>query len=777
RHQRPGIATPYAAPRNSLEERLAELWEELLGIAPVGIHDDFIELGGHSLLGIQLYSRLQQAFGVTVPLAVLFETQTIVAMAAVIAEGEELQPLEAPVVPVPRDRPLPRRGTNGGLPLSFGQERLWFLAQLEPENPAYNIPQAFRFRGPVEVAALEGGLEEIVRRHETLRTTFEEGPEGPVQIIASPAPLALAVVDLTVAGGEQEAVRLLWRESGRPFDLAREWMIRACVLRLAAREHLLLVTVHHIVFDNWSQIVLHRELAEVYRALTSGRKPRLPALEVQYADFAAWQREQLRDQALERQIAYWTERLGSPPPAPALPTDRPRPPVETFAGKRLQVRVEPGLTARLETLGRKRGTTPFMTVLAIFQTLVHRLTGQDDLTTGTPVGGRTRPEVQDLIGIFINNLVLRTDLGGDPPFAELLDRVREVALGAFAHQDLPFEKLVEVLRPQRDLSRAPLFQVLFALQTLPAPSDIVAPEGVELTPLPLDPGSAIYDLTLNLEEDLSGWLEYNTDLFDASTAARLLKHFQCLAQGVVEAPATPLSALPLIAAPERHQLLAECNDTGARFPGERPIHELIAAQAERTPEAVAVVCEDRTVSYGELARRSELLAGWLARNGVGPESLVGIALEPGPELVVALLAVLGAGGAYLPLDPSYPEDRLAYVLEDSGAGALITREHLRPLLPELAGPVLYLDEGWPAESRDEPSPGPARVGPESLAYVIYTSGSTGRPKGVEIPHRALVNFLASMRQRPGLGPRYRLLAVTPLSFDISGLELYLPLLA
>ncbi|MCP4657707.1 MAG: SDR family NAD(P)-dependent oxidoreductase, partial [bacterium] len=599
-HQRPGIATPYVEPRSSLEERMAELWQELLGITPVGIHDDFIELGGHSLVGIQLYSRIQQVFGVTVPLAVLFEKQTIAAMAAVIAEGDEVQPVEAPVVPVPRDRPLP---------LSFAQERLWFLTQLEPESSAYNIPQAFRFRGPIEVAAIARSLEEIVRRHEVLRTTYGEGPEGAVQIIAPPAPLPLAVVDLTAAGGEEEAIRLLWRESGRPFDLARERVIRACLLRLAPREHLLAVTVHHIVFDVWSQIVLLRELTENYLASTSGRKPRLPALEVQYADFAVWQRERLRDEVLERQIAYWTERLGAQPPAPALSTDRPRPPVESFAGGRLPVAIEPDLAARLETLSRERAATLFMTMVAIFQALLHRLTGQDDLTLGTPVGGRTRPEVQDLIGTFINNLVLRIDLGGDPPFAELLERVREVALEAFAHQELPFEKLVEVLQPERDLSRAPLFQVMFVLKTLPAPIDITAPTGVELTPLAIDPGSAIYDLTLSLDESLSGWMEYNRDLFDASTMARLVGHLQRMAQGAVEDPEKRLSELPLLASCERHQLLAEWNDTGRRS-SDACLHELIAAQTQHTPDAVAVTFEGATLSYGELGRQSDRLAGW-----------------------------------------------------------------------------------------------------------------------------------------------------------------------
>ncbi|MCP4660644.1 MAG: AMP-binding protein, partial [bacterium] len=514
-----------------------------------------------------------------------------------------------------------------------------------------------------------------------------------------------------------------------------------------------------------SQIVLLRELTESYRALTSGREPRLPALEVQYADFAVWQRERLRDEALERQIGYWTERLGSQPPAPELPTDRPRPPVETFAGDRLHLRIEPALTARLETLSRERGTTLYMTMLAIFQTLLHRITGQDDLSTGTPVGGRTRPEVKDLIGMFINNLVLRIDLGGDPPFVELLERVREVALEAFAHQELPFEKLVEVLRPQRDLSRTPLFQVMFVLQTYPAPDEVATPAEVELTTLPIDPGSAIYDLTLNLEEDLTGHFEYSTDLYDAATIRRLAEHLRNLVQGVVAEPARRLSELPLLTAAERRQL-AEWNATPELVPALR-LDVQVAAWSARRPEAPALVFAEGTWTYRELDRRADRVACHLRRLGVGPEVPVAIAMGRSPERIAALLGVMRAGGAWLPLDPTYPRARLAFMLADARVPVLVTESRLLAGLPEHSAETVLLDGEWPGwNAPDEPPPLP-EVGPESLAYLIYTSGSTGEPKGVMVRHGGLSNLEAAHRRPFAMAPGSAMLQFASFSFDAS----------
>ncbi|MCP4655421.1 MAG: AMP-binding protein, partial [bacterium] len=621
------------------------------------------------------------------------------------------------------------------------------------------LPQAFRLEGPLEVTALRRSLDEIVRRHEALRTVFVQGESGPRQVISPVQPAAFSLVDCR-AGGEREAWGLLRREAARPFDLKRDPMLRAVLLRLADAPdlHLLLVVMHHIAADFWSQVVFLRELSELYTAFRAERAPRLPELAVQYPDFAAWQRDRLRGEVLEQQIDYWREQLGGgEPPLAELPTDRPRPPVETFAGARHWFELEPELRAGIEVLSREQGATLFMTMLAAFQTLLYRYTGQAGLTIGSPVAGRTRPEVEELIGVFINNLVLRTEIEGDPDFRQLLERTRKVALHAFAHQDLPFEKLVEALRPQRDLSRAPLFQVMFVLHNVPAEGGYAELPDLRLTALQVDPGTAIYDLTMTLYEPgeaLSGWIEYNSDLFDESTIARMEGHFHHLLRAAVAAPGERVSELPLVAASERHQLISAWNDTEIPVP-QRPLHELITAQAERTPEAVAVVFEGATWTYRELDERSDLLAGRLVREGVGPESLVGIALEPAPQLVVALLGVLKAGGAYLPLDPSYPRERLAYMLEDSGAAVLITQQDLLSLVPDFAGRALCLDRDWEAIAAAGAAAPPVRVAAESLAYVIYTSGSTGHPKGVQIPHRALVNFLASMRERPGLSSEDR----------------------
>ncbi|MCP4658786.1 MAG: amino acid adenylation domain-containing protein, partial [bacterium] len=783
RHERPAIATDYVAPRNALETRLAEMWQELLGLEKIGVYDEFIDLGGHSLLAMQMYTRLQESLGVTVSLPAIFEAQTIAELAEVIGE---VVPQEEPAVPaivaLPRDRELLREA----VPLSFAQERLWFLAQLDPASAAYNLSLAYRLTGTADVRTFARTLDEIVRRHEALRTTFVQSDTGPVQEIAPPQPVPFGLVDLSGVKAEAEARQLLRREAARPFDLTRDLMLRVQLLRVAGTsengEHILLVVMHHIAADYWSWMVFQRELLALYSAFSGAPAASIappPALPVQYADFAVWQRQWLAGEVLAEQIGYWTEQLGAEPPVLELPADRPRPPVETYVGARIPVELEPAVNAGIQALGREHGVTVFMTMLAAFQALLHRYTGQEDLIVGTPVAGRSRPEVEGLIGVFINNLALRIDLGGDPEFRTLLERAREVALGAFAHQDLPFEKLVEALRIERDLSRAPLFQVMFILQTAPVEGAMAELPGMTLEVLPIDQGTAIYDLTVALNDmgDLfTGWLEYNTDLFDAATIARMADHYLTLVRGAAAAPETRLSELPLLAPPERHQLLAEWNATESAFPDQRSLHELITERSERHPEAVAVVCENSALSYRELERRSDLVAGWLVGHGVRAESLVGITLEPGPELVVALVGVLKAGGAYLPLDPSYPRERLAHMLEDSGAAIAITREHLLALLPEFAGATVCLDRDWD-EISAAGAPPTRRVAPESLAYVIYTSGSTGKPKGVEISHRALVNFLESMRARPGLDQGDRLLAVTPLSFDISGLELYLPLVA
>ncbi|HVG11012.1 MAG TPA: amino acid adenylation domain-containing protein [Thermoanaerobaculia bacterium] len=673
---------------------------------------------------------------------------------------------------------IPQRPHGGPAPVSHAQERLWFLDRLEPGSAAYNIPAAVRWHGRLRVPVLLAALGEIVRRHESLRTTFTASESGEALQVVSPAsPPALPLIDLTALAmelGTAESGRLAGAEARAPFDLERGPLLRARLLRLQQgeeeTEHVLLATLHHIVSDGWSQGLLIGELAALYGAFAAGRSSPLPELTLQYPDFAAWQRDWLRGEVLEAQLAYWRRQLAGAPSLLELPTDRPRPALQGSGGGSVALDLPAGLEEAVAALSRQAGASPFMVLLAAFQALLGRVSGQEDVPVGTPVAGRTRVETEPLIGLFMNTLVLRTDLSGEPGFRELVGRVRETALEAFAHQDVPFEKLVEELRPQRNLAHSPLFQVMLILQN--APTGVVPLGDLSLSRLPVESGTAKLDLTLALAEGqgLRAQLEYRTDLFDRTTVLRLLGHFEVLLRAAVADPGQRLSGLPLLAGPERQQLV-EWNDTRTSFPeGEACLHRLIEAQVERSPDAVAVVCAGERLTYRELDRRANHLAWRLCELGVEPEVPVGIYLDRSLDLPVALLAVWKAGGAYVPLDPAYPRERLAYMLDDSGAPVVLTEPGLLSTVPESAARAVCLEAG-------ERAAGPAGpTHPESLAYILYTSGSTGRPKGVQIPHGALVKFLESMRERPGLGVSDRLLAVTSLSFDIAGLELFLPLL-
>jgi len=670
---------------------------------------------------------------------------------------------------------LTRVSRDGDLALSFAQERMWFLQRLDPESVAYNLQANVPLPGRLDLPALERALTELVRRHEVLRTTFVERDGLPVQVIAPPAPVAVPLSDLTqLAGPERvrEAERLAGEEVRRGFDLERGPVFRVRVLRTGDEGHQLLVTQHHIVTDGWSIALFVEEVLALYRAFASGEVSSLPEPGFQYADFAHWQREWLQGDVLESRLAYWRERLAGAPPALELPTDRPRPAVETVNGATLHFDLPDELSRLVQTLSRAEGVTPFMTLLAVFQVLLGRYAGQDDVVVGTANGNRSVVETERMLGLFVNMLVLRTDLSGNPTFRGLLSRVRKVALGAVAHGDLPFEKLVEELAPPRDLARSAIFQVLFVMQNTPLEALSRSSSGA--AGVIGERGTAAYELSLYVVETGKGFrgsLEYNTDLFDEATILRLRDHFLTLLEGAVAHPEARLSELPLLSARERHTILETWNET-AREVGPATVAEGFAEQAARTPEAVAVSFEGETITCRALDTRANQLAHRLRRMGVGPGVLVGIAVERSLNMVVALLGVLKAGGAYLPLDPAYPKGRLAYMLEDAQARVLLTQESLRASLPGSAE-VLCLDSAdLSAESREAPG---VAVDREELAYLIYTSGSTGRPKGVQIPHGALSAFLAAMAERPGLGPADVLLSVTTLSFDIAGLELYLPL--
>ncbi len=763
----------FAAPSSPYEELLAGIWRQVLGIERVGIHESFFELGGHSLLATQVVSRVRGTLGVELPLRTLFERPTIAGLAGAVAElrAQRAGRTAPPISPVPR---------TGELPLSFAQERLWFLDQLQPGSAAYNIPSALGLRGRLSRPALAASLGRIVARHESLRTTFAAVEGRAVQTIQPPPDLAqgfaLPLIDLRGLPAERrdaEAARRIREEVRQPFDLACGPLLRAALLGLEEDHHVAHVTLHHIVSDGWSTGVLVRELSAAYAALSAGREPSLPELPVQYADFAVWQRQWLSGEILDEQLAWWRDHLAGAPALLDLPLDRPRPPLQSWRGGHLTTRIPAGLSRDLEALAREQGATLFMLLLAAFQSLLFRWSGQQDVVVGSPVANRNRQETEGLIGFFANTLALRGDIG-ETSFTDLLRRTREVTLGAYAHQDLPFEKLVDELQPDRSLAHSPVFQVMLVLQNAPA-GDLVLP-GLTLEPVAAPPASAKFDLTLVVTETAqgleAGW-ERAADLLDATTVARMAGHFLTLLAGVMADPERLISELPLLTESERAQL-AEWNQTEEDLP-QVCLHRLFEAQTGRTPDAVAAVCGGERWTYRELDGRANRLTRRLVDLGVGPEVPVGLCLERSLDLLAAILAVLKAGGAYVPLDPDYPAERLKLMLEDSGARRVITREALvdRMSVPGVLPLALDRDEApLSPESAEVP-----RVAsePRHLAYLIYTSGSTGRPKGVGIEHRS-ASVLVHWAQREFADPEIAgVLAATSICFDLSVFEIFVPL--
>jgi amino acid adenylation domain-containing protein/non-ribosomal peptide synthase protein (TIGR01720 family) len=754
----------FVAPRDPIEALVAEIWAGVLGVERIGVHDEFFALGGHSLLATQVVSRLRDTCGVHLPLRALFEAPTLAALARRIEQARRGDtPVAPPIRPVPR---------GGELALSFAQQRLWFLDQMEPGNPNLHLATALHLAGPVSLAALDAALQEVVRRQESLRTTFGARDGRPWQSVAPELILPLPSIDLRGLPPEPRAAevrRQVTALSWSPFDLAAGPLLRAALLRLDEGEHVLLLTLHHIVSDGWSMGLLFEELTVHYEAFRVGRAGRptpLPGLPVQYADFASWQRDWLRGEVLAEQLAHWRETLHARElTALELPTDRPRPAVPTFRGARRPLLLSRELTGDLQTLGRQQGATLFMVLMAAFQTLLHRSTGQDELLVGTPVANRTRVEVERIIGMFFNLLAFRGDLAGDPPFPAHLARVREAALTAYLHQDLPFEKLLEELQPERQLSRTPLFQVTLVLQN--APRVAIELPGLTLTPLEIDSRSANFDLNLQLTETpggIAGWLEYRTDLFDAPTIERMASHFRTVLAGVVGEPGQRLSLLPLLAPGERFQLLTEWNDTRAPFPVDATLHGLFAAQAARTPDAVAVVSTERSLSYAALDREAARVARHLRSRGVRPGMPVAVLLERTAEMVPALLGILRAGAFYVPLELAWPEARRPAILASLSVEHAITTATLREWLRE-APPADSVAEAADPEANPE-------VDPLAIAYVIFTSGSTGMPKGVMVQHRPVINLLDWVNRTFGVGPADRLLFVTSLAFDLSVYDLF-----
>ncbi len=774
------------APRTAAEEIVAGLWADVLGLEAVGIEEDFFQLGGHSLLATRVVSRLRRAFGVELPVRSLFEAPTVARLAAAVEKARASGPgIEAP--------PLVAAGEPGPRPLSFAQERLWFLDRLEPGRATYNVPAVLALSGPLDPASLARALADVAARHETLRTRFVAGPDGTARPEVDPAPAPrLPVVDLGGLGERDrgpgagrlsgESRRLADRQASRPFDLFREPLLRATLLRLGEGEHVLVTVVHHIVSDGWSLELLRRELAASYRCRCAGAPARLPALWVQYGDYAAWQRAWLRGEVLERELGYWRETLGEGGEALSLPTDRPRPAAPGPDGASAGLVLAPELAEGLRALARREGATVFMVLLAGFASVLGRWAGQDRVRLGTPVAGRTRVETEPLIGLFVNTLVLQVDLAGPASFRDLVGRVRRATLGALAHQEVPFERLVEELAPARSLAHSPLFQAMLALEGpapgRPEPED----EGLRMRLVPTAVRSVKHDLSLTLRDPggaggagIAGALDYRAELFDRTTMERLAGHLGRLLARAAAEPASEAAAIPLWDRAEEHQVLGEWG-AGRRVPGGpgAPVHEGVLALAAHGPEAIAVSGAPEQVSYGELARRAAALAGRLRRAGVAPGALVGLHLEPSAGLVEAMLATLAAGGAYLPLPPELPAERLGAMLADAGARVLLTRKRGPGWLP--AG-VTVLDLEVPSRGGSAEPPAGAAAAAADLAYVLYTSGSTGRPKGVMIPHGALSNHMAWLQAAYPLRPEDCVLQKTPAGFDASVWEIWAPLLA
>ncbi|MEU7876336.1 amino acid adenylation domain-containing protein, partial [Dactylosporangium sp. NPDC049140] len=737
----------FVAPRTAVEDLLAGIWGELLGVPRVGVHDDFFALGGHSLLATQVVSRVRRTIGAEIPVAAVFDAPTVARLAAVV-DGPRPVTVAPAIEPADRTQPLP---------LSFAQQRLWFLDQLDPGSAEYNAPMPVRFRGPLDTEALRAAVEALVARHEVLRTRLVAGPDGvPQQVVDPPAPVALPLVDLAGAADPQAAADAwLDADAATPFDLAAEPLFRATLLRLGPDEHVLAIAMHHVVADEWSEEILDRELDALYDAARTGTEPRLAPLPVQYADFAVWQRRWLTGDVLGGQVGYWRDRLADAPVL-ELPADRPRPAQRSSAGASLEFVVPAAVADGLRAASRGAAVSMFMTVFAAFNVLLGRYAGQDDIVVGTPIANRNRAEIEGLIGFFVNTLVLRTDLSGDPTFAELLGRVRAETLAGFAHQDVPFEQLVDELGVARDRSRTPLFQVLFNYATGSGDLPAARPGAVALP--------AKFDLSMTVFEfpaGLIGSVQYSTALFDEARMARLIGHFQQLLAAVSADIGRHVSDLPILTEREQDEL-AGWNDTTSALPAVETVAELIADRVRAEPGAVAVRCGEATLTYGELWRRSADLAGYLLGVGVGTESVVGLCLGRGVDFVTAVLAVWRAGAAYLPLDPDYPAERLAFMAADGGASVVLAQ---RAVAADVGMAVTWLDDlDLPAHPGELPA-----VGGAQAAYVIYTSGSTGVPKGVVVAHASLVNLVTELG--PVLGAERAVLQFASFGFDAAVLDL------
>jgi amino acid adenylation domain-containing protein len=766
-------AQEYTAPRNQTEEILCGIWSQILKIEKVGVNDNFFDLGGHSLLATQLMSRIRDAFEVELPLREFFETPTITSLAMEIEKARmKDQTLTAPPLePVSRD---------GDLQLSFAQQRLWFLDQLAPNNAFYNIPGAIRLNGELNIQALEKSVHEIVIRHESLRTTFSSVKGKPVQVIHPELTINIEKTDIShLSDDEQDSQskRLATDEAQKPFDLEKGPLVRVQLIKLQDTDHVVMFTMHHIISDGWSIGVLIEEIAALYNAFNNDQDSPLPDLPVQYVDFSAWQRQWLQGEILEKQISFWKDQLGVNPPVLELPTDFPRPSIQTFNGNTLSMTFPEDLSQRLKEYSQKQGVTLFMTLLAAFQSLLHRYSGQDDILTGSPIANRTHSETERLIGFFVNTLVLKSNFSDNPDFRTLLKRVRETTLGAYAHQDLPFEQLVEALQPDRDMSHSPLFQAAFILQNVPIGA--LELPGLTMSPVEAERGTAKYDLTLTTAETAHGiecHLEYNTDLFEAETIERMHQHYKILIEGILADHKQKISSLPLMTDNEIQKILIDWNQSQRAYPSNHTVHQMFEEWVEKQPQAAAVQFDSEQLTYEQLNQRANQLAHYLKVRGVDADKPVGICMHRSVDAPVSILGILKAGGAFLCIDPTYPAERIDYMLKDSGISALLTHEAVLNALPECSAQVICLDRDRGKILNQSNKNLISNTIADNLAYIIYTSGSTGKPKGTMLPHRGLCNLSKAQQKAFDIKTNSRILQFAPLSFDASVWETVMALL-
>ncbi|MEW6737531.1 MAG: amino acid adenylation domain-containing protein, partial [Acidobacteriota bacterium] len=742
----------FVAPRTPIEQILAQIWAELFVLKQVGVYDNFFQLGGHSLLATQVISRINKTFQIEVALKTLFEMPTIATLAenieSLLRTSKQVQTLHIESI-----------ANRTAVPLSFSQQRLWFLEQLQPSTAAFNVPNAIRWQGYLDINSLQQALNEVVRRHEALRTVIGLIDDNPIQVIQPPTSIYLPLIDISnldEAIRITEAQRLVTESAEYPFDLSVGPLLRFCVIKIEAEEYVLVFVIHHIISDGWSSNILTRELVTLYKAFTNGLPSPLPELTLQYADYAWWQRQWLQDVILAKHLDYWKQHLYGATVL-ELPTDHPRLATQSFRGAREAFQLEAELSAQLQALSRQQRATLFMILLTAWKVLLARYSGQDDIVVGSFIANRNHIETEGMIGFFVNNIALRSDLSGNPNSRELLSQIREVTLNAYLHQDIPFEMILEAVQPERDISRTQLFQVMFVLQNTPQAT--MKFPGVSLSAIEIRNSRANFDLTLWMQEDeegIAGSLEFNSDLFEITTIKRMVGHLTTLLKSIVANPDERIAQLSILTESERFQLLIQWNSSDLAYLNDICVHELFEAQVRHQPDAVAVVFEETRLTYRTLNARANQLAHYLRSIGIKPETRIAICLERSVDMIVSVLAVLKAGAAYVPLDPAYPRERLMLMLEDAQAALLITQQSVIKTLPMAVAsiftmPIFSIDADYQLLTDKSEENLVTNITQQNLAYVIYTSGSTGKPRGVMICHGSLISAFLAWKQAYLLG--------------------------